>query len=74
MVGWARSSCELAESSRRFHTEKRKPVGPEVQGHKGEGWGEEDDPPRQTWGGPAAAARTSPDSPLCPGAWKASVL
>lgn len=39
MVSWARSSCELAESSKRFYTEKRKPVGPEVQGHKGEGWG-----------------------------------
>lgn len=59
MVSWARSSCELAESSKRFYTEKRKPVGPEVQGHKGEGWGEEDDPP-PPWRGPGEERARSP--------------
>lgn len=74
MVSWARSSCELAESSKRFYTEKRKPVGPEVQGHKGEGWGEEDDPPtleRTRRGeGPQPGARTSPGSALSLGPWR----
>lgn len=78
MVSWARSSCELAESSKRFYTEKRKPVGPEVQGHKGEGWGEEDDPPHPGEDperrGPAARRPHKPWQRAEPWAVEASVL
>lgn len=39
------------ELSGRFYIQKRKPVGSEAQGHKGEGWDEEEDlpqtPPRE---------------------------
>lgn len=34
------------ELSGRFYIRKRKPVGSEVQGHKGESWEEEEDPPQ----------------------------
>lgn len=34
------------ELSGRLYVRKRKPVGSEVQGHKGEGWEEEEDPPQ----------------------------
>lgn len=42
----AKVESRAMELSARLYVQKRNAVGSEVQGHKGEGWKEEEDPPQ----------------------------